>query len=151
GEGIKTLEAKLAAVEARCEEILLYAPNIPHASTPDGAGPDDNPVVNVWGEKPRFDFSPRDHVDVGAKLGIFDWERAAKISGSRFSVLRGHGARLPRALMQLMLDTHSSEHGYTEIWPPALIKDSAMRGTGQLPKFADDAFRIQQFEEGETA
>jgi seryl-tRNA synthetase len=96
----------------------------------------------VGGEKPTFAFAPRDHVDLGLALDILDFERAGKVSGARFSVLKGMGSRLERGLMQMMLDLHVDEHGYTEVWPPVLIKDSAMRGTGQLPKFAADAFRI---------
>jgi seryl-tRNA synthetase len=148
GDRIKELEVDRTAAEGELEGLLLELPNLPHPSTPDGASEADNPVVRVWGDKPAFDFEPRDHADVGTALGILDFERAAKISGARFVVLRGLGARLERALMQLMLDLHTREHGYEEVWPPVLIKDTAMRGTGQLPKFAADAFRIAREGEG---
>jgi seryl-tRNA synthetase len=142
GDRIKVHEAELQKTESTLGELLLVIPNLPHESAPDGASEADNPVVRVVGEKPELGFEPKDHVDLGLGLGIFDFERAAKISGARFVVLRGLGARLERALMQFMLDVHTSEHGYTEIWSPVLVKDTAMRGTGQLPKFANDSFRI---------
>lgn len=142
GEQTKDLEARQKSVEGRLEEILLYVPNVPHASVPSGTGEHDNQVVRTWGEAPRFDFEAKDHADLGVLTDTLDFERGGKISGARFTVLKGYGARLERALMQFMLDVHSNENGYTEIWPPVLIKDSAMRGTGQLPKFAKDAFRI---------
>ncbi len=140
---IKEIERRLADVEARIEQALLHVPNLPDATTPDGAGAEDNPVVHTWGEKPRHEgYAPRAHWDLGPALGILDFDRASRLSGPRFTVLMGPGARLSRALAQFMLDLHTGEHGYTEVAPPYLVKDSAMRGTGQLPKFADDAFRI---------
>lgn len=142
GDRIKEGEGRQSEIEAELEEILLDLPNLPHPDTPDGLGEADNVQVRASGVKPSFGFEVRDHVALGTALGILDFERAAKISGSRFVVLRGLGARLNRALMQLMLDIHTAEHGYEEIWPPVLVKDSAMRGTGQLPKFEKDAFRI---------
>jgi seryl-tRNA synthetase len=142
GDQIKQSEARQSEVEGELETILLNLPNLPHPDTPDGLTEDDNVEVRVWGKKPSFDFDLRDHVEVGTGLGILDFERAAKISGSRFVVLKGLGSRLNRALMQFMLDVHTSEHGYEEVWPPVLVKDSAMQGTGQLPKFAKDAFRM---------
>ncbi|MFW5926363.1 MAG: serine--tRNA ligase, partial [Myxococcota bacterium] len=142
GDRVKDLEARRADVEDELSELLLHLPNLPHGTVPEGKTEADNPVVRTWGDKPRQDFEPKDHVDVGTLLGILDFERAAKISGARFVVLRGLGARLERALMQMMLDVHTGEHGYEEVWPPVLIKDDAMRGTGQLPKFAADAFKI---------
>ncbi len=150
GDEIKRGETRQAETEAELEEILLNLPNLPRADTPDGLTEADNVEQRVWGDKPSFDFDVRDHVEIGTKLGILDFERAAKISGSRFVVLRGYGSRLNRALMQLMLDVHTSEHGYEEVWPPVLVKDSAMRGTSQLPKFAQDAFRIAKDEEWEA-
>ena len=150
GDRIKQGEGRQAEVETELDDILLNLPNLPHDDTPDGLGEEDNVVQRTWGEKPSFDFDPRDHVEIGTALGILDFERAAKISGSRFVVLKGLGSRLNRALMQLMLDVHTSEHGYEEVWPPVLVKDSAMRGTGQLPKFAQDAFRIAKDEEWEA-
>ncbi len=150
GDRIKRDEARQGEVESELETILLNLPNLPHADTPDGLTEEDNVEQRIWGDKPSFDFEVRDHVELGTALGIVDFERAAKISGSRFVVLKGDGARLNRALMQLMLDTHTTEHGYEEVWPPVLVKDSAMRGTSQLPKFAKDCFRIAKDEEWEA-
>jgi seryl-tRNA synthetase len=124
---------------------------MPDASTPDGADEHANVVVKVWGEKPSHDFTPKDHADLGVALGILDFERAAKISGARFTVLLGAAARLERALLSFMMDVHANEHGYTEIWPPALVLPSAMRGTGQLPKFAADMFKTERTKLDETA
>jgi seryl-tRNA synthetase len=142
GDRIKEGESRQTELESELEAILLDLPNLPHPDTPEGLGEADNVPVRVSGEKPSFGFEVRDHVALGTALGILDFERAAKISGSRFVVLKGLGARLNRALMQLMLDVHTAEHGYEEVWPPVLVKDSAMRGTSQLPKFEKDAFRI---------
>lgn len=143
GDEIKKLEDGEKIIVAELDELLLGIPNLPHESVPDGKSEADNQVVKVWGEKPIID-APADHHDLGLSLGIFDFERAAKISGSRFTVLVGMGARLSRALISLMMDQHSDEHGYTELWPPALVLPSAMRGTGQLPKFAADMFRTER-------
>jgi len=142
GQRIKEREAEQKDVEARLSEILLGLPNLPHPDTPDGVSEDDNPVVRTWGEPPAFDFTPKDHVDLGAALGILDFPRAAKLSGARFVVLRGAGARLERALMSYMLDLHADRHGYEEVWVPTLVKGDALRGTGQLPKFEADVFKI---------
>ncbi|MGD8827019.1 MAG: serine--tRNA ligase [Myxococcales bacterium] len=150
GDDIKRGEETQATLETELETILLNLPNLPCADVPDGTSEQDNVEVRVWGRKPSFDFQPRDHVEIGSQLGILDFERAAKISGSRFVVLKGQGSRLNRALMQLMLDIHTTEHGYEEVWPPVLVKDSAMRGTSQLPKFAKDAFRIAKDEDWEA-
>jgi len=150
GGQIKQGEARQGEVETELETILLNLPNLPHPDTPDGLSEDDNVEVRVWGDKPSFDFDIVDHVEVGTRLDILDFERAAKISGSRFVVLKGLGSRLNRALMQFMLDVHTIEHGYEEVWPPVLVKDSAMMGTGQLPKFAKDAFRMAKDEEWEA-
>ncbi|MEC7522963.1 MAG: serine--tRNA ligase [Myxococcota bacterium] len=152
GARIKELEGGHKAVEAELGEILLGLPNLPHESTPVGAGEEDNVEVRVWGEARSYDFEPRPHDDLGRALGILDFERAVKISGARFTVLRGKGARLERGLINFMLDLHTGEHGYEELWPPALVKDSALRGTGQLPKFENDAFQVQRhYEEGDQA
>ena len=151
GERTRELEPQLAEVEAQLEERLLHIPNMPHESVPDGGSEHDNRVVRVWGEKPVLAGPVRDHVAIGESLGILDFERGAKLSGTRFTVLRGHGARLERALMAFMLDIHANEHGYEEIWPPVLVKDTAARGTSQLPKFAKDMFKVERFEEGEGA
>lgn len=137
---IKAGEERLAALEEEARTKLLYIPNAPHRSVPDGPDESGNQVVSIWGEKPSFSFPPKDHVDLGVGRGILDFERAAKISGARFCVLKDKGARLVRALMAFMLDVHVSR-GYREIWPPVLIKRHAMIGTGQLPKFEEDAFQ----------
>lgn len=144
---IKELGQTRQEVEAALQELLLGLPNLPSETTPDGKSEADNREVRVWGEKPSFDFEARDHVEVGTGLGIIDFERAAKLSGARFVVLRGAGSRLNRALLQFMLDIHTGEHGYEEVWSPILVKDSCMLGTGQLPKFAQDSFRIAKDEE----
>jgi seryl-tRNA synthetase len=151
GDRAKELEARDKALEAELEALVLGVPNLPDASTPDGADEHGNVVVKVWGELPSYDFTPRDHADLGVALGILDFERAAKISGARFTVLLGAAARLERALLSFMMDVHANEHGYTEIWPPALVLPSAMRGTGQLPKFAADMFKTERTKLAETA
>ncbi len=150
GDQIKKGESRQTEVEAELESILLNLPNLPHPDTPDGLNEEDNVELRIWGKKPSFGFDVVDHVEVGTRLGILDFERAAKISGSRFVVLKGLGSRLNRALLQFMLDVHTSEHGYEEVWPPVLVKDSAMLGTGQLPKFAKDAFRMAKDEDWEA-
>jgi seryl-tRNA synthetase len=144
GEAIAAVERELGEVEASMQELLLAVPNVPHHDIPDGRGSEDNPVRRVWGEPPRFDFEPKPHWEVGAALGILDFERAAKLSGSRFAVLRGAGARLERALIGFMLDLHTREHGYTEIYPPFLVRGEALFGTGQLPKFEADLFKTHR-------
>jgi len=122
--------------------ILETLPNLPHASVPRGASSADNPVVRTWGEKRVFDFEPKAHWDLGPELGIIDFERATKISGARFAVLMGAGAQLERALINFMLTLHSTKHGYTEVEPPFLVSGSTLYGTGQLPKFEQDLFKI---------
>ncbi|MBW2461490.1 MAG: serine--tRNA ligase [Deltaproteobacteria bacterium] len=146
GELIKGLEARQAEAESALREILHDIPNLPHESSPDGLDEAGNVEILVHGKKPDLGFEAKDHVALGTALDIIDFERGAKISGSRFAVLKGHGARLERALMAFMLDLHSTEHGYTEIWPPVLVKDTALRGTGQLPKFEEDLFKIASAE-----
>src|SRR5260221_4871031 len=141
GASISELEGRLEEVERRIEELLLAVPNVPHALAPVGTTSDDNPVVRTWGEKPSFRFEPKSHWDVGGRLGILDFERASKLSGARFSVLYGMGARLSRALGTFMMDLHTREHGYTEVAPPYLVRASALLGTGQLPKFEADLFK----------
>jgi seryl-tRNA synthetase len=150
-EQSKAFELDLREVEDAIEGALLGVPNLPSDKTPDGKSEHDNVVVRVHGEQPKLAFAPKEHDELGQKLGIVDFERAAKLSGARFSVLLGAGARLERALMAFMLDLHANEHGYTEIWPPALVLASALRGTGQLPKFGADLFKLASFEgEGAT-
>jgi seryl-tRNA synthetase len=141
---IKEAERALGDVEARIQSQLAVVPNVPEPTVPDGKGEEDNQVVRVWGEKPLFSYEPRPHWDIGVALGILDFERAAKISGPRFTVLFGAAARLERALISFMLDLHTREHGYTEVLPPFLVKDSALYGTTQLPKFEEDLFKTRK-------
>jgi seryl-tRNA synthetase len=148
---VKELENQLAEVEREVEEQLLGVPNLPHASVPDGKGEADNPVRRTWGEKPVFDFQPKAHWDVGGDLGILDFERASKLSGARFALLWGAGARLERALVTFMLDLHTKEHGYREVYPPYLVKGEALRGTGQLPKFEQDLFKTRRSGEDDSS
>jgi len=143
-ESVKALEVELAAAESQIEEVLLGIPNVPHESVPDGQTEDKNVVIRSWGEKPSFGFEPKPHWELGEKLGILDFERAAKLSGARFSVLWGLGARLERALATFMLDLHTNEHGYIEVYPPYLVKAEALRGTSQLPKFEEDLFKTKR-------
>ncbi|MEM9071416.1 MAG: serine--tRNA ligase, partial [Myxococcota bacterium] len=146
-ETLKGLDERVRAIEEELDDVMLHLPNLPADSTPDGLNEESNVVVRTWGEAPSFSFEPKDHVEVGTSLGILDFERATKISGSRFVVLRGLGARLERALMQFMLDLHVDQHGYEELWPPAIVNDASLRGTSQLPKFAKDVFRLAKDEE----
>jgi seryl-tRNA synthetase len=146
-QDVKALEGELRVVEADIERGLLAVPNVPSPKAPDGRSEADNTLLRHWGDKPALPFTPRDHVDLGQALGLIDFERARKLSGSRFVVLKGAGARLTRALMSFMLDLHTREHGYTEIWPPTLVTDEALRGTGQLPKFGADLFKIAPIED----
>jgi seryl-tRNA synthetase len=139
--GLKQKEEMARGLEADLGELALTLPNLPDASVPQGAGPQDNRVVREWGEKPQFDFKPKDHTGVGEGLGILDFSAAAKISGSRFAVLKGAGAALERALGRFMLKLHTRENGYTEIQPPYLVSGKTMTGTGQLPKFAEELYR----------
>ncbi len=142
GARIKEHEARLAEVEAERDRLALTLPNLPHASVPVGSSDADNPEVRRHGEPPAFDFEPRAHWDIGPALGILDFERASKIAGARFAVLAGAGARLSRALIDFMLDLHTTEHGYTEIEPPFLVRSDALVGTGNLPKFEADLFKV---------
>ena len=144
GERIKELDAKVAEIEASLEAWLLTVPNIPHDSVPKGRSGDDNVEVRRWGKPATFDFEPLPHWEIGTRLGILDFERAAKIAGARFAVYTGAGARLERALFNFMLDLHTREHGYTEVLPPLLVNTAAMTGTGNLPKYADDLFRVEK-------
>ena len=131
------------AVKRELDDLLLRVPNLFHESVPIGKTEADNVVVREWGTKPELEFAPRTHYDLGEALGIMDFERAARVSGSRFAFLIGEGARLERALVQFMLDVHTREHGYTEVWPPMLVNSAAMVGTANLPKFADAAFKVE--------
>jgi seryl-tRNA synthetase len=140
-EEVKALETELSKLEVELENQLMAIPNAPHASVPPGLTEEDNVVVRTWGEKPKFDFEPKAHWEIGEQLKILDFERAAKLSGARFSVLWGLGARLERALISFMLSLHTDTHGYTEVYPPYLVRAEALRGTGQLPKFEQDLFK----------
>jgi len=142
GGEIKQLDATLDEREARRRAILLTIPNLPHETVPVGASAADNAEVRKWGEPARFDFTPKSHADLGTALGILDFERATKMSGARFAILTGAGARMSRALIDFMLDLHTREHGYTEVDPPFLVNAAALLGTGNLPKFEADLFRI---------
>ncbi|HWA78459.1 MAG TPA: serine--tRNA ligase [Polyangiaceae bacterium] len=148
---VKSLETELAQLETELEERLLAIPNVPHESVPVGTREEDNPVIRTWGEKPTFAFEPKAHWELGEKLGILDFERAAKLSGARFAVLWGQGARLERALIAFMLDLHSREHGYLEVYPPFLVRAEALRGTGQLPKFEQDLFKTRRADPNDEA
>ena len=142
GAELKAADHELDALQTRIRDLQLDMPNLLHESVPDGAGEDDNLEIRRWGELPAFDFEPADHTDLGAGLGLLDFEAAAKVAGARFSVLRGPLARLHRALVQYMLDVHVREHGYTEIYAPYIVNAAALTGTGQLPKFGDDLFAL---------
>jgi seryl-tRNA synthetase len=140
GEQLKAAEQELATLQQELDDILMGIPNSPHASVPDGKDETANQEVRRWGEPRKFDFEIKDHVDLGEDLGLLDFAAAAKISGARFSVLRGTLARLHRALIQFMLDTHTGEHGYQEVYVPYLVNTDSLRGTGQLPKFEEELF-----------
>lgn len=142
-EQVKAQEAELGLLQAELEKFLLDVPNLPHVSVPDGRGENDNKEVRRWGEPPHFNFEPKDHVDLGTGLGMLDFEAAAKISGARFVVMRGALARLQRALIQFMLDLHTREHAYTEVYVPYLVNAASLRATGQLPKLAEDLFALK--------
>jgi seryl-tRNA synthetase len=143
GERIKEMDDAIRQMERKIWDILLSIPNIPHESVPYGKDESENVEVRRWKDPTVFDFEPKAHWDIGVNLGILDFERAAKISGARFTVLRGAGARLSRALVAFMIDLHTGEHGYTEIYPPVLVNTESMIGTGQLPKFAEDMFHCE--------
>jgi seryl-tRNA synthetase len=141
-EKIQALEGKVQEEDARLRELLAGIPNMPNAGVPVGKTSEDNVEVRRWGTPPQFNFTPKPHWELGEQLGILDLERAAKLSGARFAVYWGLGARLERALASFMLDLHTREHGYTEVLPPNLVNSESMYGTGQLPKFAQDSFRV---------
>ncbi|HXO34238.1 MAG TPA: serine--tRNA ligase [Candidatus Acidoferrales bacterium] len=141
-EQIQILEKTAADLDARLQEILSGIPNVPHESVPVGHSPEGNVEIRQWGAPPKFDFTPKPHWELGAELGILDLERAVKLTGARFAVYWDMGAKLERALANFMLDLHTREHGYTEVLPPYLVNSESMYGTGQLPKFAADSFRV---------
>ncbi|HEY6045792.1 MAG TPA: serine--tRNA ligase [Pyrinomonadaceae bacterium] len=140
---ISELDRQREESEARMREMLSTLPNIPHESVPVGKDESANRVERVWGEKPTFDFAPKDHVDLGTALNILDLERASKITGARFAIYNGAGARLTRALIDFMLDLHTREHGYRETVPPFIVNRDSLFGTGQLPKFEEDLFKLE--------
>ncbi|MCX7730909.1 MAG: serine--tRNA ligase, partial [Candidatus Caldatribacterium sp.] len=140
---LDALEKELKSIEEEWREKLLFLPNIPHETVPFGRGEEDNVEVRRWGEPREFDFPPRPHWEIGETLNILDFERGAKIASSRFTVLKGKGALLERALINFMLDLHTLKHGYQEIFPPFLVNTKTMTGTGQLPKFFDDLYHCQ--------
>ncbi len=137
----KEIAPALTEVEEEIEKVLLHIPNIPHSSVPVGKSSEDNTLVRSWGEKPQFSFKPLEHWELGEKLDILDFERGVKIAAARFTLSKGLGAKLERALINFMLDTHTLEHGYTETLPPFLVNAASMTGTGQLPKFEEDLFK----------
>jgi seryl-tRNA synthetase len=140
---LKALEQDLASLQAKLNDFLLVVPNAPHSSVPAGESAEDNPEVRKVGAPRTFNFPVKDHVDIGTKLGGLDFDTATKIAGARFTLMKGAIARLHRALAQLMLDVHTQEHGYTEVYAPYLVNPDSMRGTGQLPKFQEDLFHIE--------
>jgi seryl-tRNA synthetase len=147
---IKAFDADLARIDARLEALLEQVPNLPHPSVPSGKSEDDNVEVRRWGTPRQFAFPPKPHEEIGEALGLLDFERAVKLAKSRFTVLWGPAARLSRALAQLMLDLHTREHGYTELWVPHLVSGATMLRTGQLPKFEEQLFKTVEADEGRT-
>jgi len=140
---VKALEQELAPIDARLNALLLEVPNPPDPSVPEGKDASANPTIREWGMGREFSFTPKSHYDLGVQLGLFDFERGVKVATSRFLFLKGAGARLERSLLNFMIDLHIREHEYVEVFPPFLLNRAAMTGTGQLPKFEDDAFRIE--------
>ena len=140
---IKDMEKGLPQFVAELDNLLMLIPNVPHESVPIGKDENDNPVVRTWGKIRKMDFGPLCHWDIGENLGILDFGRAAKVAGARFALYRGLGAKLERALINFMLDIHTQEHGYTEVLPPFVVNTASMTGTGQLPKFKEDLFKIE--------
>jgi seryl-tRNA synthetase len=143
---IKDMDESLKVIEEDLHGMIMVVPNVPHESVTYGTSSQDNPVIRVWGEKPQFDFTPKPHWEIGEDLNILDFARGAKITGARFTLYRGLGAMLERAIINLMLDLHTSEHGYTEVLTPFMVNSQSMTGTGQLPKFAEDLFKIENFD-----
>jgi seryl-tRNA synthetase len=146
GKQIEELDRELRAAEAEWEGLIMIVPNLPHVTVPVGAGDEQNEVVKIWGEKPSFDFQPIPHWDLGERLDILDFKRAAKITGSRFTLYKSYGALMERALINFMLDLHVMRHSYTEVLPPFMVNRESMTATGQLPKFEDELFKLQGFD-----
>ena len=143
GDKIAEMDGEVKDIETKLTTILLYIPNVPHASVPVGADEEANPEIRRWGEPRKFDKQPLAHYEIGEKLGILDFERGGKVSGARFTFSKGLGSRLERSLISFMLDLHTQEHGYTEFFPPFIVNKESMFGTGQLPKFAEDMFKLE--------
>ena len=143
GDRVRDIDSTLAEIEEKMNNMLLSIPNRPHDSVPVGKDENDNPVVRRWGEPKSFDFEPKAHWDIGEAAGIMDFEKGAALAQSRFTVLKGMGARLERALLNFMLDLHTEKHGYLEVQPPFMVSSKTMQGTGQLPKFADDLYKCE--------
>ena len=148
GDELRSIEAELEGIQTKLTDLLLTIPNLPHASVPVGKSAEENVEVRRIGEPRKFDFPVKDHVDVGTGLGLLDFDAASKISGARFTLMKGSLARLHRALAQFMLDVHTVEHGYTEVYVPYLVNADSMRGTGQLPKFEEDLFSVPRADGG---
>ncbi|HYR58648.1 MAG TPA: serine--tRNA ligase, partial [Chthoniobacteraceae bacterium] len=146
GAEIERVEDEARQLEAAQRSLLLNVPNLPHEAAPIGSSPEHNPVVRTWGEKPALGFAPKSHIEIGEKLGLFDFERAVKITGGAFAVYTGAGARLERTLINFLLDLHTREHGYTEVSPPFMRKAESLVGTSQLPKFEDQLYRCERDE-----
>ncbi|MBI1977672.1 MAG: serine--tRNA ligase, partial [Candidatus Omnitrophica bacterium] len=140
---IADFDLKVGDLKSKIECIIYNIPNIPDNSVPDGFGANSNKVVREWGKAPKFSFKPQDHIEIGTKLGWVSFERAAKLAGSGFALFQGEGARLVRALMNMMVDLHTKKHGYQEVWPPALSNRVSMTGTGQLPKMEEDMYKLK--------
>ncbi|HVA02098.1 MAG TPA: serine--tRNA ligase, partial [Terriglobia bacterium] len=143
GQQIQALDEQAKDSDDKLRELLRNVPNLPHGTVPVGRGAEDNQEIRRWGEPRKFDFEPKAHWDLGPELGILDFERAAKIAGARFAVYFGVGAKLERALANFMLDLHTREHGYAEVLPPFVVNSASLYGTGQLPKFAEDLFKLE--------
>jgi len=143
---IKERETELSTVEEQLAPIIMIIPNVPDGTVPVGKDENDNPVVRTWGDIRKMDFDPLPHWEIGERLGILDFARASKIAGARFALYLGEGARLERALINFMLDVHTKEHGYTEVLPPFMVNSASMTGTGQLPKFEEDLFKIENWD-----
>ncbi len=140
---VRNLDPKLSEIEEKIKNVMLFVPNICHETAPVGADESANAEIHKWGEPRKFDFTPLAHGDLGVKLGILDFDRAAKITGTRFTILKGDAARLERALISFMIDVHTNENGYTEVLPPFMVNRDSMQGTGQLPKFEEDLFKVR--------
>ena len=144
GESLDTAKAELSEIQEQMDAVFMGIPNLPHESVPAGKDESDNVEIRRWGEPGKFDFEIKDHVDVGAGLGTLDFDTASKLTGSRFVVMRGQMAKLHRTLIQFMLDVHTGEHGYTEVYVPYIVNSDSLRGTGQLPKFEEDLFCVDR-------